>query len=245
MKKFAQISIIVVLSVLLISGSFAGGFISGHLTQFSALDSLPFIGSAPFLKPLSTPVGSSSATPASLQTLFQPFWEAWTLVHKEYVDQPVDDTLLMRGAISGMLGALGDQHTSYMDPAQFQSANSSLAGAYEGIGAYVDTTGQYLKVISPISQSPAEKAGLKSGDQIVAIDGNSMKGINPELARQKVLGPAGSTVTLTIQRDGVTDPFDLKIVRAKITIASVESKMLDNNLAYIKLNTFGDTTTQE
>ena len=245
MKKSAQISLIVVLSLLLLTGTFASGFVAGHVTPVAALDNLPFIGSSPYLQPLATPTGATAATPANLQTLFAPFWETWTLVHKQYVDQPVDDTLLMRGAISGMLAALGDKHTSYMDPTQYKEASASLSGAYEGIGAYVDTTGDYLKVISPISQSPAEKAGLKAGDEIISIDGKSMKGINPELARQKVLGPAGSTVVLSILRAGVDAPFDVPIVRAKITIASVESKMLDNNVAYVKLNTFGETTTQE
>ena len=244
LKKFIQISLIVVLSLLLLTGTFAGGFVSGHLTKFSALDNLPFLGS-PLFQPLLTPQGSADATPANLKVLFQPFWETWDLVHKQYVDQPVDDLKLMRGAISGMLAALGDEHTTYMEPAVFKQANSSLSGAYEGIGAYVDTTGEYLKVISPISQSPAEKAGIKSGDLFIAIDGVSMKGINPEVARQKVLGPAGSTITLTVQRAGTEKPFEVKIVRAKISIASVESKMLANNVAYVKLNTFGETTTQE
>ncbi|MCX6080254.1 MAG: S41 family peptidase [Chloroflexi bacterium] len=244
MKKFIQIGLILVLSILLLTGTFAGGFMAGHFTDLSALGSMPYLGS-PLFKPLTTPQGSSSATPDNLVTLFQPFWETWNLVHKQFVDQPVDDTKLMRGAINGMLGALGDEHTSYMDPVQFKQADSSLAGAYEGIGAYVDTTGEYLKVISPISKSPAEQAGIKSGDLIIAIDGETMKGINPELVRQKVLGPAGSTVVLTIQRADTEKPLDISIVRAKITIASVESKMLDNNVAYVKLNTFGETTTKE
>jgi carboxyl-terminal processing protease len=243
-KKFIQISLILVLLVLLLTGAFSGGVLMGHFSQLSVLDNVPLL--SPLMRqPLSTPTGSNEATPESLKTLFAPFWETWNLVHKQFVDQPIDDLKLMRGAISGMLSALGDQHTTYMDPTQFKEANSSLSGEYEGIGAYVDTTGTYLKVISPISKSPAEKAGLKSGDLIVAIDGVSMKGTSPELARQKVLGPSGSTVTLSIQRDGTEQPFDVKIVRAKINIASVESKMLDNNVAYVKLNTFGDTTTQE
>lgn len=245
MNKFIKYTLIAFLSVVLLTSAFSGGFIAGHFTQLSALSNLPFLAGSPLVKPLATPVGASEATPENLQTLFAPFWETWTLVHQQYVDQPVDDTKLMQGAISGMLGSLGDLHTSYMDPSQFKDANSSLSGEYEGIGAYVDTTGDFLKVISPISQSPAEAAGLKSGDLIIAIDGNSMKGINPELARQKVLGPAGTVVTLTIQREGVDNPIDIKITRAKITIASVESKMLDGNIAYVKLNTFGDTTTQE
>jgi carboxyl-terminal processing protease len=244
-NKFVKYALIAILSVVLLTGSFSSGFVAGHFAQTDVLSNLPFLSGSPFLRPLATPVGASDATPDNLKTLFAPFWETWTLVHQQYVDQPVDDVKLMQGAISGMLGSLGDPHTSYMDPAQFKDANSSLSGAYEGIGAYVDTTGTFLKVISPISQSPAEAAGLKSGDLIIAIDGNSMKGINPELVRQKVLGPAGSVVTLTIQREGVDNPIDVKITRAKITIASVESKTLDNDIAYIKLNTFGDTTTSE
>jgi carboxyl-terminal processing protease len=151
----------------------------------------------------------------------------------------------MRGAITGMLASLGDQHTSYMDPQEFKDANSSLEGAYEGIGAYVDTGGDFLSITSPIPGSPAEKAGLKPGDKIIAIDGEDMTGVNPELARRKVLGPAGSTVKLTILREGQENPFDVEIKRDKITIASVESKMLDNNIAYVKLNTFGDTTSSD
>lgn len=245
MKKFIQFTLIALLSVALLLGAFSGGFVAGHFTQLSALENLPFLAGSPLARPLATPSGAADATPDNLKTLFAPFWETWTLIHQQYVDQPVDDLKLMQGAISGMLASLGDPHTSYMDPAQFKDANSSLSGEYEGIGAYVDTTGDFLTVISPISQSPAEKAGIQSGDKIIAIDGESMKGINPELARQKVLGPAGSVVTLTIQREGVEKPMDIKITRAKITIASVESKMLDGDIAYVKINTFGDTTTQE
>ncbi len=245
MNKFIKYIMIAFLSIVLLTGAFSGGFIAGHFTQLSALGNLPFLAGSPLLKPLATPSGSPDATPDDLETLFVPFWETWTLVHQQYVDQPVDDTKLMQGAINGMLDSLGDQHTSYMDPSQFKDANSSLSGEYEGIGAYVDTTGDFLTVISPISQSPAEKAGVKSGDVIIAIDGESMKGINPELARQKVLGPAGTEVILTIQREGVDEPFDVMITRAKITIASVENKMLDGDIAYVKLNTFGDTTTRE
>jgi carboxyl-terminal processing protease len=131
-----------------------------------------------------------------------------------------------------------------MNPQEYKDANASIAGNYEGIGAYVDSSGDYLTIISPIKGSPAEKAGLHAGDQIVGIDGEDMTGINPELVRQKVLGPAGTTVTLTIKRANVEKPFDVQITRATITIASVEYEM-KGDIAYIKLNTFGETTTDE
>ena len=116
----------------------------------------------------------SSATPQELETLFVPFWEAWNIVHNDFVDQPVDDTLLMQGAIRGMMEALGDEQTFYMDPKVFESESSTLSGSYQGIGAQVDTSGDFLTIISPFEGSPAEAAGLRPGDQIIAIDGEDM-----------------------------------------------------------------------
>jgi carboxyl-terminal processing protease len=189
------------------------------------------------------PLLNSSVSPQT-EALFQPFWETWNLVHERYVDQPVDDVALMRGAVNGMLATLNDKHTSYMDPDEYKQANSSLSGEYEGIGAYVETSGEYLTVISPIPGSPAEAAGIRSGDQIIALDGKDMTGTAPDLVRKQVLGPAGSVVTLTIKR-GEENPFDVKITRSKITIKSAEGKMLDNGIAYVQVNTFGDNTTKE
>ncbi len=224
---------------LLVTGAFAGGFVTGRFVLNPPAQSSP-------MAPISTPEGSNAATPSDLQTLFKPFWETWQLVHDEYVDQPVDDLALMRGAMRGMLEALGDPHTSYMDPVQYSDANADLSGEYEGIGAWVDITGEYLTIVSPMTGSPAEKAGIKPGDKIIAIDGEDMTGIDGELVRRKVLGPAGTTVRLTISREGLEEPLDIEVTRAHITVPSVESKMLeDNNLAYVKLNTFGDNTTTE
>ncbi|MFN3491853.1 MAG: S41 family peptidase, partial [Anaerolineales bacterium] len=118
-------------------------------------------------------------------------------------------------------------------------------GEYEGIGAYVDTTTKYLTITSPIPGSPAEKAGLLPGDQVIAIDGEDMTGIDAELARLKVLGPAGTTVVLTILREGEEAPLEFSIVRAKITIAAATGEMLDNGIAYVQVTTFGSRTMPE
>jgi carboxyl-terminal processing protease len=120
-----------------------------------------------------------------------------------------------------------------------------MDGEYEGIGAWVDTTGDYVKIVSPMPGSPAEKAGLKANDIIIKVDGEDMTGIDGNLVLRRILGPAGTDVTLTIQREGLDAPFDVTITRAKIIIPSVEGKMLDGNIAYIQLFTFGEKTTGE
>jgi carboxyl-terminal processing protease len=143
-----------------------------------------------------------------------------------------------------MMDSLGDPHSGYMNPVEYSDAQAPLEG-YSGIGAWVNTEGEYLTVTEPIKGSPAEAAELKRGDQIIAIDGVDMTGTLAELARQKVLGPAGTQVILTIRREGVEEPFDVPITRAQITIPSTEYKMLENDIAYVRLNAFSNTTGDE
>jgi carboxyl-terminal processing protease len=228
--------------LILLAGAFSGGFIAGHLMpatgQLPALNDL--IPGQPGVEPQ-----QQAATPDELETLFVPFWEAWNVVHDQFVEQPVDDQVLMQGAIRGMMDALGDKQTFYMEPQVYENETSSLQGQYEGIGAYVDTEGDYLTIVSPIEGSPAEKAGLLPGDQVIAIDGEDMTGIAPEAARLKVLGPEGTTVTLKVAREGESTPLDFTITRAQIEIRSAEGKMLEEDLGYIDINTFGEHTTQE
>jgi carboxyl-terminal processing protease len=188
-------------------------------------------------------VNPSGSTPEENTDLFAPFWETWDLVHEEFVDQPVDDLTLMRGAIEGMLAALGDRHTSYMSPEEFMQANESLEGEYEGIGAWVDITGDYVEIISPMKGSPAAEAGLQPRDQVIAIDGEDMTGFPGDLVLQRILGPAGTNVTLTLQRNG--EAFDVTITRAKIVVPTVESEMLEGDIAYVALLNYGSNTTQQ
>jgi carboxyl-terminal processing protease len=229
-------------AIILLAGAFSGGFIAGQL--------IPSTGQVPFLSDLipSLPTVApeqTSATPDELQFLFAPFWEAWNIVHTQYVEQPVDDVTLMQGAIRGMMDALGDDQTFYMDPEVYKDETLSLQGEYEGIGAYVDMEGDYLTIVSPIAGSPAELAGLHPGDKVIAIDGEDMTGTPPEEVRLKVLGPEGTQVKLTIRREGESEPLEFVITRARITIRSAEGEMLENDIAYVDINTFGDRTTQE
>jgi carboxyl-terminal processing protease len=237
-KTFRSV-LIVVVAVVLVVCAFGGGFAAGHFLPLGNTNT-PVASSTP------TTSTSQGNTPADLQAQFAPFWQAWDLVHQNYVDQPVDNTKLMEGAISGMMNALGDPHTGYWTPQETTDANNAMKGAYDGIGAYVDTRGAYLTITSTIPGYPAEKAGLQSGDQIIAVDGQDMTGIDPDLVRMtKVMGLAGTDVHLTILRTGVDQPLELTITRAHIVIPSVTSKMLDNNIAYIQVTVFGDTTAND
>ncbi len=238
------ISVFVVLG--LIAGACSAGFMVGRSSagNSSALTSFPFIPGQN-ASPSVTVEAPDELAGQDLDELFVPFWQTWSLVEQEYVDQPVDRDAMMRGAIRGMLDSLGDEHTSYLDPEMFERANAQLEGEeYEGIGAWVDTTGDYLTIVSPMPNSPAEKAGLRPNDKIIAVDGEDMTGIDGELVRQRVIGPKGSSVRLTILREG-EEPFDVEVQRAGIIVPTVDSKILDGNIAYVELFTFGADTARD
>jgi len=249
MKKSIWIIIGIVGGLIIIASAFSAGAIVGNLLLPQS--DLPLFAKPTQIVPSQvaegTPATSETDPPANLSTeeLFIPFWETWEIIHEQYVDQPVDNTALMRGAISGMLDSLGDQHTSYMDPDEYMQANIPMDGEYEGIGAWVDTTSEYLTIISPMPGSPAEEAGLLPGDKVIMIDGEDMTGIDGSLVIRKVLGPAGSKVVLTIRREGKPEPFDVTIIREKIIIHSIESSMLEENIGYVQIVTFGADTRSE
>ena len=153
--KTLKIIVAIVVGMVLLTGSFSGGLLVGWLLPDKSAIESPVSTSG------STQTAPTTASPSNLDELFKPFWEAWNLVHDQYVDQPVDDTKMMQGAISGMMDSLGDEHSGYMNPETYKEATRPLDESYEGIGAYVDVTGDFLTIISPMQGSPAESAGLK------------------------------------------------------------------------------------
>ena len=226
--KSIYVIFIVLAALLLLTGAFSAGFIAGGTVDNPFRIPLAQSLSQPGVE-ITPPVQEiidQAGTPQDLEELFRPFWQSWDVVKEYYVDQPVDQELMMRGAIRGMLESLGDEHTSYLDPQTFEETRAVLDGEeYEGIGAWVDIRGDYLTIISPMPGSPAEKAGLRSGDQVLAIDGEDMTGIDGELVRQRILGPKGTKLIMTILREGEAITLHVEIVRASIVVPSVVGEM--------------------
>jgi len=166
------------------------------------------------------------------------------LVERNYVEQ-VDTGDLMDGAITGLLKQL-DPHSSFLSRDSFDNMSEKFSGNFYGIGIYFDIKDGVLTVISAIEDTPAHKVGLRSGDQIVGIDGVSIVGINQSEVRNKLRGPKGTEVMVTVRRQGLDEPLDLTIVRDKIPIRSVSSAfMLDPETGYIHLSHFSQTTGDE
>ena len=171
--------------------------------------------------------------------LFSPYLEAWEIVHDQYLEQPVNDIDLMHGSIQGMMESLGDPYSAYLDPEQFREQNAPLEGEYTGIGAWVDTSGEFLVIVSPMPNSPAEDIGIKPGDVVKKIDNQDVTDLDPSLVLRKILGPADTQVLITITREGEPDLLEFEITRAVIPIPSVESELINEHIGYIRLYTFG------
>lgn len=165
------------------------------------------------------------------------------LIEADYVDGNVDYTKLSHGTISGLVASLGDPYSAYYDPAAYKKLQDQYAGRYTGIGIYLSFGTGYPTITGTVSGSPAASAGLQAGDQIVKVGDKDVKGITSDQATALIQGPEGTEVTLTIQRG--TDTFDVTLKRAQIVIPSVRSTFLPGQVLYLRIFSFGDTTSAD
>lgn len=175
------------------------------------------------------------------QVSFDQFWQVWNQVKEGYVDQPVDEVKLFYGAISGMVAGLNDPYSIYFPPKEAAEFTGDLTGRFDGIGAEIGMKEEDLVVIAPLPESPAEKAGIRPGDKILAINSEGTRGLTVPEAVDKIRGPKDTTVTLTIVR-GEEEAKDVAITRGQITVPSVTFEMKDHNLAYLRISHFSDDT---
>ncbi len=194
------------------------------------------------------PSAAEAAAPKSPQIIlsdenmppeFKVFWEAWEFVEQEFYGELPGDQDRVYGAIRGMVNAYGDNDTAFIEPSRAAIFREDVSGSFEGIGAAVrmDEMGR-LVIAEPFAGRPAAESGVLRGDIVLAVDGTSLQGLSLYEAIGLIRGPAGTAVVLTVFRDGVDEPFDLSVVRARIEIEVVESERLEGDIGYISLTEF-------
>ena len=173
--------------------------------------------------------------------------EAYELIQKSYVEA-VDEGQLIQGAIQGMIGTLKDPYSVYMDEDTAARFNDSLDSSFDGIGAQITIEDGKLIIVSPIKNSPAEKAGLKAKDRIMKIDGESIEGLDLYEASMKIRGEKGSIVRLEIQRTGLVKPFTIEVTRDEVPVLTVFSEMKEEagkKIGYIEITSFAERTARD
>lgn len=196
----------------------------------------------------------SRELPPNKNVDFALFWQVWDTLSSKYYDKSkLVPANMVYGAISGMVSALGDPYTMYLPPKENKVVDEDLSGSFEGVGIEIGYRATRLAVVSPLSGSPAEKAGVKAGDYIAHITDVKRKidigtsGLSLPEAVQSIRGPAGTVVTLTLIRDGEASPIIVDVTRAKLSVPSVVLSFVGKNesLANIKINKFGAETPNE
>jgi carboxyl-terminal processing protease len=172
------------------------------------------------------------------------FGKAFSLIHTQYVEDIPAKTLVY-GAIDGMLKSLGDVHTRFLTSEAFKEMKVETEGSFSGLGIVIGMKQDNLMVISPIEGTPADLAGIKAGDYIIEINGTSTKNLSLPEAVQKLRGPQGSQVIITIKRDGIEEPFKVTITRAIIEVSSVKSDIIQEDIGYIRITNFTQKTPKE
>lgn len=202
----------------LVAASFAGGAITSQLAN----------------------AGTQAQSPYAQ---FEQMGRVMAIVEHAYVD-PAQRDRMLEGAVKGMVAEL-DPHSAYMPPSDYSVFQGETEGKFAGVGVEVDARGEMVTIIAPIEGSPAARAGIKPGDQIVAIDGKPMRGERLDKLVTMMRGPTGSSVRLTIRRPNVLEPLTFDLVREEIHVTSVSGKRLDADVAYVRLKQFQEGTHDE
>jgi carboxyl-terminal processing protease len=183
--------------------------------------------------------GSAIAAASDTYRQLNLFGDVFERVRADYVESP-DDSALIESAIDGMLASL-DPHSSYLSAKDFKDMQVQTSGKFGGLGIEVTMEEGIIKVVSPIDDTPAARAGILGGDLIIALDGETVQGLNLNQAVDKMRGAINTPITLTIKRESVEKPFDVRLVRDVITIHSVRSRE-EGDIGYIRITTFNEQT---
>lgn len=217
------------LLIILVAVSFGGGF---------------YLGQGKSSKSKILALGNTATTTVSEDAFdFNIYFEAWNSLRSNFVyKNKIKDKEMFYGSIKGLAASMNDPYTVFMTPTETKEFASDLAGTFEGIGAEVGMRNDVITIIAPLAGMPAEKAGLKAGDKVYAIDDKSALGLTVDAAVKLIRGPKDTSVKLTIIRDKETAPRDITIARGIIIVKSVAVTMRPDGIAVIKVTNFNDDT---
>lgn len=231
--------------ILLITFFFLGGFLLGSR---SSKDDGSSSGISSLINPISNPKNIfSNADEGKPEKLdFSVFWEAWRQMDSKFVDvENLDPQKRVYGAVRGMVAAVGDPYSAYMDPEETKDFDTHMGGSFEGIGAELGMKEGMLTVVAPLEGMPAEKAGLRSGDVIAKIYDESTLDMTVDDAVKRIRGKKGTEVKLTIAREETKETLEIVIIRGKIDLKSVKYEKKNDNIGYIRVSSFLVNTDDE
>ncbi len=246
MDKGSRTLVTIVMVLLVALGAFGLGFATPYLT-----------GQIPAATAGRTDVSATPGSPANQQlpTLpsgngninkqFDSFFKTMQAVNDEFYYRPTDRQKMVYGAAKGLMQSLGDDFSSFLTPEENQVVQSSMQGNFEGVGMYIERRDNLPTVVAPIPNTPAERAGVRAKDVILAVDGRDVTRMSTDQVASLVRGTAGTKVRITFLRAGRNQPFDLEMVREKIEVPSVTFKMLDGGIAHLTVSIFNEKTTKE
>lgn len=226
-RKFFVITLVVSLAV-----GFTGGLVVASY------------GQGPLQSAVSRIINKDASKPQNVD--FGLFWQVWNTLQSKYVGRTaLDNQKLLYGAISGMVNSVGDPYTAFFEPVTSKKFQEDIAGSFGGVGMEIGQRNNILTVIAPLKNTPASRAGLKAGDQILKINGNSTEGLSVEEAVNQIRGRQGTKVTLTILPSGETQSRDLALIRDIIKVSAVDLKFLDGHIAYMTISIFNQNVDGE
>lgn len=183
--------------------------------------------------------------PAGVNADFAQFWDVWNRVTSSYLErEKIDAQKLVNGAISGMVSSMGDPYTVFLPPDQNESFREELAGSYEGVGIQVGYRDKKLVVIAPLDNTPAERKGIKAGEEILRVNDKDTQGKTLPEVVSLIRGPSGSEVKLFLRKSS-GENYETALTREKIAVKSVTLEDKGDNLAYVRVSRFGDTVNDE
>lgn len=214
------------LAVVVLGGVFAGGYYIGDKNHIN-IENISLLNKEP-------------AVVASDAVDFAPFWKAWSILDKQYVSKKEipNDQERVWGAISGLAESMGDPYTTFFPPDESKTFEETIAGEFSGVGMEIGLRDHSITVISPIKNTPAYNAGVKAGDKILEINGTSTIDMTVDKAVSLIRGKKGTTVTLSLSREGAKQPMEIKIVRDVIQIPTLDTEKREGGIFLIKLYTF-------